>query len=98
MKRKHLTLLNLHLDTNAAGKSNGVPMKGDILMTFDINKTNEYFMINSIKHIPEGTQYSVVEISKLALNNRMANLGYQCFTVYYINEMLGEVTFNKKDC
>lgn len=90
--------MSLHLDTDAAGKSKGVPMKGDILMAFDINKTNEYFLVNSIKHIPEGTQYSVAEVSKLALNNRMTNLGYQCFTVYYTNEMLGQVTFDKPDC
>lgn len=95
MKMKYLTLLNVQLDTNAAGKSWGVPMKGDILMIFDINKTNVFFMVHSIKHTVEGTRYAVTEVSKLAAYSRQTNMGYQCFTVSYVNETLGQIKFYK---
>jgi hypothetical protein len=98
MKRIKLILMGLQLDTNAPGKSWGVPMSGDVIMTHDESKTNVYFTIHTIKNTPEGTQYSVTEISKLAAYNRQVNMGYQCFAVHYLNETLGQIAFKKSDC
>ena len=42
-------LKDLKLPTDAPGKSWGVPMAGDVIMTHDESKTNVYFTIHTIK-------------------------------------------------
>lgn len=85
MKRTRMILKDLHLPTYAPGKSWGVPMRGDVMMVFDINKKNQYYIVKTIKHIPEGTRYSLEAISTLAVESRMMN-GYCCYTVRIIED------------
>ncbi len=85
MKVERFVLKDLHLPTNAPGKSWGVPMRGDVMMVFNIKKKNRYFIVKTIKHVPEGTRYSLEPISTLAVALRMMN-GYCCYTVRIIED------------
>lgn len=86
MKIKRLILKDLKLPIDAPGKSWGVPMKGDIMMVFDLQRKNQYYVIKSIKHVPEGTRYSLEPTTTLAADSRIRN-GYCCYTVSIIEEM-----------
>jgi hypothetical protein len=85
MKVERFILNGLHLPTNAPGKSWGVPMRGDVMMVFDVNKKNQYYMVKTIKHVVEGTRYSLEPISTLAVESRKMN-GYCCYTVRIIED------------
>lgn len=85
MKVERFILKDLHLPTNAPGKSWGVPMRGDVMMVFDINKKNRYYTVKTITHVPEGTRYSLVPISTLTAESRQLS-GYCCFTIRIIED------------
>jgi hypothetical protein len=85
MKVERFILKDLWLPTNAPGKSWGVPTRGDVMMVFDLKKKNQYFRVKTIKHVVEGTRYSLEPITTLAAESRKMN-GFCCFTVRIVED------------
>lgn len=85
MKVERFILKGLHLPTNAPGKSWGVPVKGDVIMVYNIKKKNQYYIVKTIKQVQQDTRYSLEPISALAAESRQIN-GFSCYTVRIIKD------------